>query len=228
MASKLGDLIVNLLFPKRCPWCDSVLGFQRSCACLEGIDALWLPDAELPAPRLDDPWRIERVWACFHYEEPVRAAILRMKFENGRNLAVPMGERLFEKYAACGIAGHVNSIVPVPVSPETARLRGYNQSALVAWELARYSGLPCLPRALQKVRETIPQSELDRAGRLTNVAGAYLADPEDVAGKDVLLVDDILTTGSTLNECAKTVLEAGAGSCHALCIAASQVQLPAV
>lgn len=222
----IADFIVNLLFPRRCPWCDTVLGFAKSCACQDDVDALLLPGCQLPAPDLGpEGFALDGVWACYVYKEPVRSSILRMKFENGRNLAVPVGEKLAERFDSCGLAEKVDCIVPVPVSAGTQRQRGYNQSALLAWELSRHCSLPCLPNALRKTRETVAQSELGRAERLTNVNNAYIAEPGDVKGKRVLLVDDIFTTGSTLNECAKTLRAAGATGVVGLCVAASELSV---
>lgn len=219
------DKILDVLFPPRCPWCNTVLGKRHDCAAQHQMEALRLPVRPLPAPKLDSPWLLRDVWACYSYEEPVRGAILRMKFESERNLAVPMGGQLAEVYAESGVAAHTDVIVPVPMSPKSQKRRGYNQSALVAWELSGRVAVTCLSGALQKTRETTPQSELGRTERLVNVAGAYQADETQLKGKRVLLVDDIFTTGSTLNECAKAVLDAGAAECRALCLAAARVDM---
>ncbi len=224
--NRLASFVLDLLFPARCPWCGAVAGkAPHDCEMLRQAEALRLPARPLPEPEgLAEDWRLKAAWACFAYEEPVRGAILRMKFEAERNLAVPMGQQLALRCEDCGISEAADVLVPVPVSTATRRARGYNQSALVAWELARRTALPCRPGALEKVRETAPQRELSRAGRLTNVAGAYRAQPAELEGRRVLLVDDIFTTGSTLNECAKTLLAAGAAECRALCIAAARAE----
>ena len=103
-------------------------------------------------------------------------------------------------------------VVWAPLSRKRRRQRGYDQAELLARVLAQELDRPALP-ALRKVRDTVEQSSLDgEAARKQNAAGAYeIADPDAVAGKRVLLVDDIVTTGSTLSTCAQVLLDAGAG-----------------
>ena len=102
-------------------------------------------------------------------------------------------------------------LVPVPLFPKRGRRRGYNQSELLARQLARHIGLPVDTQALARVRNTVSQTKLNRQGRLQNMAGAFLCKrPFDIKGKVVLLVDDVATTGATLEGCAQALRAAGA------------------
>lgn len=222
-SADVGRKALDVLFPKRCAWCDRVLGFTgKPCRCAESRAAIRLPDGPLETPDLDgEPFQLIGAWACFRYEEPVRGMILRMKYEEEPRLSQPLGEELAQKADACGLAGQYDAIVPVPMTTKAQKKRGYNQCALMARQLAVHLSLPWVEDALHKIRQTERQMALDRAGRLQNVRDAFAAGRHHVAGKRVLLVDDVFTTGSTANECAKALLAAGAEACGVLCVAAS-------
>ena len=114
----------------------------------------------------------------------------------------------------------VDLVVPVPLFGRRQRLRGYNQSALLARELARLDGLPLAVRALSRRRDTPPQARsVDAETRRRNVAGAFAADRRQVEGRRVLLVDDVMTTGATLDACAQALRQGGAASVWALTFA---------
>ena len=109
----------------------------------------------------------------------------------------------------------LDCIVPVPLHPARERERGFNQAEILAQLLARRAGLPVRP-LLQRIRYTTTQTQFDRAQRIENLAGAFrLRRGVDVQGCRVLLVDDVLTTGSTLSECADVLKRAGALTVHA-------------
>jgi predicted amidophosphoribosyltransferase len=109
-------------------------------------------------------------------------------------------------------------VVPVPLHPSRLAQRGFNQSALLAGRVALRLGAPLWPSALARTRDTAPQPTLQRAARLANVVDAFVArEPEHVCGRVVLLVDDLWTTGATLQACENTLLAAGAaGVCWAV------------
>jgi ComF family protein len=109
--------------------------------------------------------------------------------------------------------------VPVPASPDRVRDRGYDQAALLAEEAARRLRLP-MRRALARTRATTAQFDLDRAARATNLGGAFAAcDPASVAGRWIVLVDDVMTTGATLAACATALLDQGAAAVSAVAVA---------
>jgi ComF family protein len=113
------------------------------------------------------------------------------------------------------------AVVPVPVHPSRKRERGYNQSKLLAERIARLRGLPLECGVLLKTKNTVSQTGLERNRRMDNVAGSFgLRRPDRLSGLRVLLVDDVVTTGSTLKECACALLESGAMEVSA-CVAAS-------
>ena len=165
----------------------------------------------------------ERGYSVFVYEGAVRDAILRFKFGNCGNFA-----KIFAKYLAF-VAEKQNIQFDVvtfaPMTDKARRKRGYNQAQLLANYFCDILGceekLTC---ALQKIRETEPQESLGKDERKTNLIGAYSC-TADVKGKRVLVIDDVKTTGATLNECAKELKRAGATTVVGLTVAARKENL---
>ena len=121
----------------------------------------------------------------------------------------------------------IDLIVPVPLHSSRIRSRGYNQSQLLADHLGNTFGIPVVSEVLVRIRSTPSQTSLNQQQRLQNVAGAFQADNLNLLiGKNILLVDDVITTGATLNECAKTLLKAGAKNVHAIAGVHFQHPLP--
>ena len=119
-----------------------------------------------------------------------------------------------------GLWSGAQALVPVPLYRARERDRGFNQSRLIARELARARGLAVIDRCLVKVRSTPAQTSLEAAERETNVRKAYaVKDPRKIAGRILILVDDVFTTGATLRECSRTLIGAGAREVRALTIA---------
>jgi len=157
---------------------------------------------------------------CAPFSGPVRMALHGLKYSGEQRLAVPLAAALASRWRASGAGGEV--LVPVPVHADRARRRGYDQAVLLASEAARLLQLPYV-RALERRRNTQPQFDLGRNARRTNVAGAFaIAGPmqaDRVCRRWVVLVDDVVTTGSTLVACAEALYEAGAVAVSAVTVA---------
>jgi ComF family protein len=150
------------------------------------------------------------------YAGAIARAVRRFKYGDRPDLAGPLGQLVAG--AARGLDGDV--VVPVPLHPRKRRARGYNQAALLAEAVARELAAPLAARALVRTRDTPAQAHLDRAGRLSNLEGAFrVRTPASVRGRRVVLVDDVCTTGSTLEACRAALLAAGATSVTALVLA---------
>jgi len=165
------------------------------------------------------PFAVHR--SCGRYEGALKDLILLFKY---RRLAVLGGG--LGRFAFRSVGGDpelwrgIEAVVPVPIHPRRKRGRGFNQAAVFAAELARLEGAPILNGALVKVRNVPPQTSLEAGERERNVRGAYAVRKEAaVRGKILLLADDVYTTGSTIKECSRTLLAAGAKEVRAVTIA---------
>ncbi|MFI5374062.1 MAG: double zinc ribbon domain-containing protein [Candidatus Rokuibacteriota bacterium] len=148
--------------------------------------------------------------AAVRYEDVAREALHAFKFGGHRALATPLGDLLIEAVEGRLPAGLPDLLVPVPLHPRRERERGFNQSRLLARRVGRAWGCPVRDDVLVRAVATPSQTTLDGAARRANVRRVFrLRRPELVAGRHVLLVDDILTTGATVSECARCLGEAG-------------------
>lgn len=157
------------------------------------------------------------VRAAGEYAPPLSLAITRMKFEHRPDLAARLAG-LFDASFVRAVAG--SDVVPVPLHRERLRERGFNQAALIARALARQSGARFAPELLARPRETAQQSRLGRAERRANVARAFVA-TRPLARRRLTLVDDVITTGSTLSACADALRRAGASEIQVIVLAAA-------
>ena len=210
---------MDLALPASCAGCRRE-GSALCRECLPALDVrlhaapgveIGLP-ADLPAPLLQLEW-------CAPFTGTTRRALHALKYGGERRLAPPLGAAIARRWARAGAGGDV--LVPVPASPDRVRDRGYDQAALLAEEAGRRLRLPVV-RAVERTRVTTAQFDLDRAGRAANLGGAFRVAPSrpaQVAGRWVILVDDVVTTGATLAACAVSLLEAGAAAVSGVAVA---------
>jgi ComF family protein len=150
----------------------------------------------------------------------MREALHAFKFRGRRALAAPLGDLLVEAMGGRLPAGVPALLVPVPLHPRRERERGFNQASLLARRVGRAWRVPVRDDVLVRAVATPSQTELDAAARRANVREAFRLRRADlIAGRHVLLVDDILTTGATLSECARCLREGGAATVGALTVA---------
>ena len=148
----------------------------------------------------------------------MRQAIYQLKYDYIRALAVPLGRLLYDFVVSNPIEGGV--LVPVPIHQRRLKERGYNQSALLAGELSRLLNLPLVADSLVRVRHTRPQARTAGAEeRFDNVAGAFKCFGNGLERQKVVLVDDVSTSGATLDACAQAIKAAGAASVWGLVLA---------
>lgn len=203
-----------------CPDCFGAMRFVTPPLC-ERCGGL-LGEAETGSAvcggclRHPPPWR--RARAAFLYDAHSRGLVLRFKHAD-RTDSTPAFARWMAR-AGADLLGDAEVVVPVPLHRWRLFLRRYNQAALLGRQVARNHDLMFAPDALVRVRATRSQGAFDRGGRTRNVRGAFaVRRPETVAGRGVLLVDDVLTTGATAAECARTLLGAGAAAVDVLTLA---------
>jgi ComF family protein len=158
------------------------------------------------------------------YEEAIKQAILLLKFAEKERLAGPLAELMVEFAQEELPLSDYDLVTPVPLYPVRERERGYNQAALLAMAVAPACLQATYTPALRRMVPTQTQSLLTGQPRHRNVKGAFAGNGIPVKGKAVLLIDDVVTTGSTVNECAGTLLRAGAASVDVLAIALARLR----
>jgi ComF family protein len=221
---RLATRLLDAALPARCPGCGSE-GPPICQACAPALDArLELPagiaiglPSDVPAPLLQLDW-------CAPFSGVVRTALHELKYGGEQRLAGPLGAAIGRRWRRVGAGGDL--LVPVPVHADRRRRRGYDQAELLARAAAVELDLPCAP-ILERARATIAQFDLDSSARALNVSGAFRLTPEAaarrtgwaVAGRWVVLVDDVVTTGASLAACAAPLLEAGAVGVSAITVA---------
>ena len=151
---------------------------------------------------------IKYIISALFYEGLTRDAIMRYKFEGWSGIAAVFEYIMREHISGFTHLNDFDAVIPVPLSKERYNERGFNQSLPLAQAVAKTVGIKCDEKSFVKIRNTRRQSRLTLNERIMNVHGAYRAD-STVRGKRIILVDDIYTTGATLNECARTLAEAG-------------------
>ncbi len=212
-ASLAFEHVVALLAPPRCAACDDPVAVLATfcAACASTVER---------APAGGGAGSDGSPAAALVYDGAVARAIVRMKYGRRPDLARPFGDILWTAIEpwARQLDGAV--VVPVPLHPTRLAERGFNQSALIARGVARRLGAPLRPLALARIRDTPQQAVLEREERLRNVVGAFrVRRSAEVAGRKVLLVDDVCTTGATIGAAAGALREAGAGVVMAAVVA---------
>ena len=215
---KLIDWLLELLFPTRCAFCHRLMREPDGKVCPQCRKTLPYVPVESQHQRFA---HLDTVLSPLYYEGTVRDSLIRFKFHSLTGYARIYADFLTKCIDESGI--FCDSITWVPVSRRRLRHRGYDQARLMAEALSEKLGVPCV-RCLEKVRDNPPQSRSGgREARRRNVRDVYRAvDAETVSGQKLLLVDDIVTTGSTLSEAAGVLRKAGAAGVVGITLARSR------
>ncbi len=205
-----------------CPGCWRQIRFIRQPLC----DHLGLPlpydtgGPMLSAAAAADPQAFDRARAVAVFDGPMRQLIHAMKFHDNHNARRLFGRWLSE--AGKDLLADAELIVPIPLSRSRLLFRRFNQSQILSLELARTTGLGTAPLALRRARRTHSQVGLTRLERKRNVAGAFAVTPHGqslIAGKSIVLVDDVITTGATVSAAARALKAKGAARVDVLALA---------
>jgi len=189
-----------------CAPCLADLPWLSRDAC--AVCALPLPSGTVCGACLDRPPRFHRVEAVFSYDFPVDALIHAYKYGRRLALARLLGDLLAQRIAR-DVDADVDAMVPMPLARGRLAERGFNQALEIARVIAARTGVALLPRACRKVTDTPAQAALPWKERARNVRRAFVCDA-DLEGRRIAVVDDVLTTGATLNELARVLRKAGA------------------
>lgn len=218
---------LRALFPRRCIYCGDVT-YPEALSCERCASQI---------PRMEDPVcyrcgrtrrlctckghrrRYDRCVSAMRYEDGAARAVLRLKYDDNADLVETMAEEMVKALRARVDAARFEMVTFVPSHPNEHRRRGYNQGERLAKEVAALLAIPCVC-TLKKLYETPPQKSLPRVQRSGNLMGVFDV-VVDVKDKNILLVDDLTTTGATLDECAKMLQLFDAQSITALTFAAA-------
>lgn len=232
---KTAEIFLNMLYPKKCPMCHQILKQKNSLIC-SGCAGKIRPNVEPLCKKCGRPVKTEEEYcqdcrreqhyfsegrSIFSYGEMWRQSLVRFKYygcrEYGDFYAKVMsiyGKKYLERWRP-------QLIVPVPLHPRKKRNRGFNQAAYLAERLSGFCGIPWREDVVRKVRNTRSQKKLNAAKRRQNLKNAYQV-TADITGLSVLVVDDVYTTGSTMDAMAQCLLEAGAKEVYFLTVCAGR------
>lgn len=229
----MGFDIPGLLFPRRCPVCHEAVEERgqkicdicrtrlprvRGAFCLKCGKPLLTEEKEY----CRDCMRRKHLFECgrapFVYDKVMRESIARFKYGGRREYAAFYAEEILRFCAKEMILWKADALIPIPLHPKKRRKRGYNQAELVAKELSKLSGIPMDKGLLLRVKNTRAQKELDDRQRLANLRNAFSVRKGSRSYKRVVLVDDIYTTGSTMDEASRVLKENGVQIIYFLCI----------
>jgi ComF family protein len=224
------ERFLDFLFPPRCAGCNKS-GYILCSTCYTSVQLLSPPfckycHASLVAGKICQkcvyhPLRLNGLRIVGAYQEPLRSYIHALKYNGNKRLALPLGSLLAQTYQRTGLVADM--IVPVPLHIHRQQQRGYNQAQLLAEVCSAQLGLPVHVSLLSRVRATASQARLPMRERLQNVAGAFLLNPNSNASalskRNILLIDDVCSTGATLEACAAPFFAAGVKTVWGLVLA---------
>jgi ComF family protein len=199
-----------------CPDCDALLEKITSPVCEICGEKLTASDPKC-LRCISHPPNFSRLRSYAYFQSPLREAIHRFKYQRDIGLGIVFANFLYQIFTAQD--WQVDLVVPVPLSKARIKQRGYNQAAVIAYPLSLTLGRPYRSKALTRIRETRSQVGLSIQERFLNVENAFASDTPTVSGKSILLVDDVTTTGSTLNACASALFVHDAKRVYCLTVA---------
>ncbi|HOQ08324.1 MAG TPA: ComF family protein [Clostridiales bacterium] len=219
---KISDRILNLIYPPRCIFCQQLLDYRAGIhICGQCFSKLPFSESTVIRTGGDDGnGCCDGAISVFEYTGMVKESLIRFKFYNKPGYYMTYARLIADKLRKLANIREYDMVMSVPLHKHKEFMRGYNQAYLISKALSRIIKLPERSKVLKRERYTEAQSLLDRQKRNQNVKGAFsVRSPEKVKGKSVLLVDDILTTGSTLEECSRVLKQAGAVKVFAVVVA---------
>lgn len=225
---------LRLLYPNTCPLCGRVTEEEICPACKNAVHTVGEPLCKKCGKPLHDE-RVEYCRDCRHtrhYFEEGRAlwlhqkqpawSVYQFKFHNRRIYGRFYVEKIMERFAGHIAKWRISLIIPIPLSKKKRRIRGFNQAEILAKGLEEKTGIPAEVHCFVRIRNTRPQKSLDPSCRRQNVLGAFAWTGGSLKGRNILLVDDIYTTGNTIDSAARVLKKAGAENVYFLTISIGQ------
>ncbi len=218
------EAILNILFPRRCPVCGEIVkpaGRLICPSCFRELSFVKSPTCKKCGKEIEDETMefcedcmahrhvFEYGMALLNYNDAARNSMVQIKYHNKREYLDFYGAALAARYERIIRKMKVDAIIPVPVHPSRRRKRGFNQAEVLANIVGERLGIPVRSELLKRTKKTLPQKELSAGERLKNLSGAFQTEAVPADIRRVLLVDDIYTTGSTIEACARVLKASG-------------------
>lgn len=231
-----GNMLVDIIFPPACPVCGSPLDYnkgrkERICRkCADKLEYIKEPYCMKCGKQIEEEKEeycydcqrkkhsYDRGIAVYQYTEAIKQSIYRFKYQGKREYASFYAREAAKRYGRLIAEWKIDVIIPVPMYKPKKRRRGYNQAELIAQELGKYLNISVNTEVLERFRKTIPMKELNDVERIKNVENAFNIKTNVVKYKKVLLVDDIYTTGATIDQCSKILKEHGVEKVYFFCL----------
>lgn len=233
----IAEVFLNTLFPRRCPLCEDIVekeGICHNCSlklprvrepfCLKCGKHIFSAEEEYCFDCTRIPKSYEHGMPFLEYEGKVQKSVLDIKYRNKREY-IPVYAKLMAKEFCHRIQKiHPDCLLPIPIHAKRARQRGFNQAELLARSLGKYLDVPVRTDILYRKKDTKAQKELSAQERLQNLSEAFYVEG-DIAGiKKVILIDDIYTTGSTIEACTRVLKKAGVEQVYYMSICIGKAQ----
>jgi competence protein ComFC len=222
--------VVDWIFPPTCSGCGKI-GERWCSSCDLQLTPLYdqicqicgypMQSGKICEKCKNDRPSYTKLRSIYAYKAELRNALHRLKYNNDLGVGEIMGKKCAEYLSF--LNWDIDLILPVPLGKKRRRERGYNQSALIAFPLALILNIPYNPKAIIRKKETVTQIEFKAEERKQNVKDAFLANTSVVNGKNVLIIDDVITTGSTMDSCALELKIAGARNVYGLSVARTMI-----
>jgi ComF family protein len=211
MANVLIDSLLKLLFPDRCIQCKR-MGELLCSTCCQNLKPYPFEPQSIAG--------LEAVHIAFVFEGVIRPAIHHLKYYKKRRIGQLLGDMLGDFCQAEQLSA--DAIIPVPLHHKRKQERGFNQSELLAEQIAKLNRIPLLLGGVERIKVTEQQAHLDAAARRRNMQGAFAWKSKQSAPKRILLIDDVLTTGATMAACADVLHQAGCQQVRGVALARSR------
>lgn len=201
-------MILDVIFPPVCSMCGKINRKSLCNKCKIKLEESFNLQEDNYSTHIDK--NFQKHYYFFKYKEPIRSQILSLKFREKPYICKTMETFLKNKQKSFEKMKKYDIILVVPVSKERKKERGYNQSYLMAKEISKIISTEIEKNIIYKVKNTVPQSTLNKEQRNQNVKDVYISkNVENIRNKKILIFDDIYTTGNTANECARTLVQKG-------------------
>ncbi len=208
----------NIVRPCICRDCYNKLSPVKQPACLKCGKQLDDEEKELCHDCSVKDFDYTRGLGAFSYSKEIKASMYAFKYNNRREYASYYARTIYENYNHIISSWNPQVLIPVPLHPSKYRKRGYNQAEILADRIGEFCNIPVDTNSLFRIRKTKPQKELNDKERNNNIENAFQSPSNGVKYKNIVLVDDIYTTGTTINECAKVMKSAGADNIYFLVV----------